>query len=113
MATAPRKTDEASTAKAESPKTESPNLTRLPSVEPGPPADALADDPAVAATQKAVADAIQVETERGYRGTAVDPTPNENYTLAGVTNPDKHVPEEFKTRTGTIVYPSVHPDATK
>lgn len=114
MATTPRKTDsETPTAKVEAPKNETPNLTRLPSVEPGPPADALADDAAVAATQKAVADKMQSEWDRGYRGTAVDPTPNENYTLAGVTNPDKHVPEEFKTRTGTIVYPAVHPDAAK
>lgn len=25
------------------------------------------------------------ELEQGYRGVAVDPTPNENYTVAGVT----------------------------
>lgn len=25
-------------------------------------------------------------TEKGHRGTAVDPTPNENYTVAGVTS---------------------------
>ena len=27
--------------------------------------------------------ALDVETERGFRGVEVDPTPNENYTLAG------------------------------
>lgn len=28
---------------------------------------------------------MDVEQEKGYRGAAVDPTPNENYTVAGVT----------------------------
>jgi hypothetical protein len=28
---------------------------------------------------------VDVETEQGFRGVEVDPTPNENYTLAGVT----------------------------
>jgi hypothetical protein len=28
---------------------------------------------------------IDRETEQGFRGVEVDPTPNENYTLAGVT----------------------------
>jgi len=27
---------------------------------------------------------MDAEQEKGYRGTAVDPTPNENYTVAGV-----------------------------
>ena len=42
------------------------------------------------------ADAVQkqldVETDQGYRGVAVDPTPNENYTLAG-QNAGKPTPE--------------------
>lgn len=29
---------------------------------------------------------VDEETEKGYRGTEVDPTPNENYTVAGVTS---------------------------
>ena len=37
-----------------------------------------------------VADQVQAnidqETEQGYRGLKVDPTPNENYTAAGVTS---------------------------
>ncbi len=107
MATTPRKP-----AEAEESKTETPAATRLTASE-GLPADALADDPAVAATQKAVAEKMRSEWDQGFRGTAPDPTPNENYTLAGVTNPDKHTPEEFKTQTGVVVYPSVHPDATK
>ena len=32
-----------------------------------------------------VAEKMDVETEQGFRGTKVDPTPNENYTVAGVT----------------------------
>lgn len=70
-----------------------------------PPADALADDKEVAEVQQAVKDRLDEENEKGYRGTAADPTPNENYTLAGVTDPNVHVPEEFKVRTGAIVYP--------
>lgn len=107
MATTPRKS-----AEAEESKTETPAATRLTASE-GLPADALADDSAVAATQKAVKAAMDRDTEQGFRGTAVDPTPNENYTLAGVTDPSKHTPEEFKTQTGVTVYPSVHPDAAK
>lgn len=30
--------------------------------------------------------AVDVETEQGFRGVEVDPTPNENYTVAGVTS---------------------------
>lgn len=35
---------------------------------------------------------VDVETEQGFRGVEVDPTPNENYTLAGVTS-GKPTPE--------------------
>lgn len=49
--------------------------------------------------------ALKEEWEKGYRGIEADPTPNENYTLAGVTDPDKHVPEEFKVQTGKLVLP--------
>lgn len=35
---------------------------------------------------------VDEETERGYNGTEVDPTPNENYTLTGVTS-GKPTPE--------------------
>jgi len=31
-----------------------------------------------------VADKVEKDTERGYFGTVTDPTPNENYTVAGV-----------------------------
>ncbi len=34
------------------------------------------------AVGRQVQDAIAVETEQGFRGTKVDPTPNENYTAA-------------------------------
>jgi hypothetical protein len=46
-------------------------------------ADAEAADSAVA--DKA-ADAIAQETEQGFRGVEVDPTPNEAYTVSGVTS---------------------------
>ena len=39
-----------------------------------------------------VQEKIDDETEKGYRGTVPDPTPNENYTVAGVTS-GKPTPE--------------------
>lgn len=33
--------------------------------------------------EKQAADAVSKETEQGFRGIEVDPTPNENYSLAG------------------------------
>lgn len=41
------------------------------------------DDTEKAAEQ--VQAAVDVETDQGFRGTKVDPTPNENYTVVGVT----------------------------
>ena len=41
---------------------------------------------------KQVQDKIDDETEKGYRGTVPDPTPNENYTVEGVTS-GKPTPE--------------------
>lgn len=43
-------------------------------------------------TEKSVQTAVDVETEQGFRGQEVDPTPNENYTLAG-QNAGKPTPE--------------------
>ena len=37
------------------------------------------------AGNKQVQEAVNDETEKGYRGFVPDPTPNENYTVAGVT----------------------------
>lgn len=45
-------------------------------------ADAVASDPTVAEVQK-IADA---ENEKGFRGIEVDSTPNENYSVQGVTS---------------------------
>lgn len=45
-------------------------------------------DKAAAQVQKAVDE----ETEQGFRGVEVDPTPNENYTVKGVTS-GKPTPE--------------------
>jgi len=39
-----------------------------------------------------VQDTIDAENEQGFRGTKVDPTPDENYTVAGVTS-GKPTPE--------------------
>lgn len=39
-----------------------------------------------------VQELVDEETERGYNGIEVDPTPNENYTVKGVTS-DKPTPE--------------------
>jgi hypothetical protein len=33
-----------------------------------------------------VQEKVDKETEQGFRGTEVDPVPNENYTVAGVTS---------------------------
>lgn len=44
------------------------------------------DASAAAAGNAEVQEAVDVETEQGYRGTSPDPTPNENYTLQGVVS---------------------------
>lgn len=36
-------------------------------------------------TAVAIEKAVDKETEQGFRGVDVDPTPNEHYTVAGVT----------------------------
>lgn len=46
-------------------------------------ADAVKADAKVASGPQEV---IDKETEQGFRGVEVDPTPNDNYTLAGVTS---------------------------
>lgn len=46
-------------------------------------ADAEQADAAVASGPQRI---IDRETEQGFRGVEVDPTPNENYTLQGVTS---------------------------
>lgn len=77
------------------------------------PADATAEDSGGAAVQEAVQKQLDSETARGYRGIPGDPTPNENYTLAGVTDPNKVTPEERKVQTGKVVFSDVHEDAKK
>lgn len=44
------------------------------------------------AGSKQVQEMFDQEHEQGFRGTEVDPTPNENYTLQGVAS-DKPTPE--------------------
>ena len=77
------------------------------------PADAKAKDSGGAAVQEAIQARMDAETARGYRGIPGDPTPNENYTLAGVTDPNKVTPEERKVQTGKVVFSDVHEDAKK
>lgn len=50
------------------------------------PADAIADDPAAGDLQRHIQERFNVEAENGHRGVKHDPTPRENYTLAGVTS---------------------------
>lgn len=42
-------------------------------------------DSAETAAGKAVEEQLQEEQDQGFRGAKVDPTPNEHYTVAGVT----------------------------
>lgn len=46
---------------------------------------AAGDEKAAEASNAQVAELLDAEQEQGYRGQAVDSTPNENYTVAGVT----------------------------
>lgn len=65
----------------------------------------LPADHAAEASIERVHEQVKIEQEQGFRGEDADPTPNEHYTVAGVTDPNKHVPEEFKTQTGVRVMP--------
>lgn len=48
--------------------------------------------------EEQVQETVDKETDQGFHGVEVDPTPNENYTVSGVTS-DKPVPEtDEKTR---------------
>jgi hypothetical protein len=51
-------------------------------------ADEKKDDAPKGAEKAAekVASVVEQETEQGFRGTETDPTPNENYTVEGVTS---------------------------
>lgn len=49
-------------------------------------------DKATEASAKQVQEAVDKETDQGFSGVEVDPTPNENYTLKGVTS-GKPTPE--------------------
>lgn len=44
------------------------------------------EDTTAAELSAPVAEAINEANEQGFRGVKVDPTPNENYTVAGVTS---------------------------
>lgn len=64
-----------------------------------------APDPAAEEAVGPAKELLKEEWAQGFRGTEADPTPNDHYTVAGVTDPAKNVPEEFKTRTGQVVLP--------
>lgn len=49
------------------------------------PADQPAEQPSGDGGTDEVQAAVDRETEQGFRGIEVDPTPNENYTVGGVT----------------------------
>lgn len=66
--------------------------TRAPRGVGEPPADAKADGGGVRELQDAVQKQADEENEKGYRGSTPDPTPNEHYTVAGVTS-GKPTPE--------------------
>lgn len=80
--------------------TESPAPGRVSSDVPDVPSDAVVEP-----SQQQIHDLVREEQEKGFRGQAADPTPNEHYTVAGVLDPNRHVPEEFKTQTGVTVWP--------
>lgn len=50
------------------------------------------EDPPAGAGDSEVQANVDEETEKGFRGIKVDPTPNENYTVAGVLD-GKPTPE--------------------
>ena len=52
----------------------------------------MAEDKGSKAAEREVRSAVEEETGRGLRGVEVDGTPNENYTVKGVTSGAK-VPE--------------------
>jgi hypothetical protein len=56
------------------------------------------DDSGVEEAREEVQEVVDEETEKGFRGTEVDTTPNENYTVQGVGSDPEGVPEaaEFK-----------------
>lgn len=76
------------------------NALRMDGKDKNLPADAISE-PAVAELHEQ----MKIEREQGFRGQPADPTPNEHYTVAGVLDPDKHVPEEFKQQAGVRVMP--------
>lgn len=44
------------------------------------------NDTSTDSAETQVQERVNAEQERGYRGIEVDPTPNENYSVAGVTS---------------------------
>lgn len=61
------------------------NLSNRPPRGVGEPAADEVAEGELGQVQKAVHDQVATESERGFRGQQVDATPNEHYTVAGVT----------------------------
>ena len=59
--------------------------TRVPRGVGEAPADAKASHEGLKAAQEAVQKTLDEQNAKGYRGSQADPTPNENYSVAGVT----------------------------
>lgn len=64
---------------------------------------------------KEVQEKMDVETEQGYRGTVPDPTPNENYTVAGVTSgaPTPENNPEAAAAVGSGKFRDINPEPAK
>lgn len=64
---------------------------------------------------KEVQKKMDVETEQGYRGTVPDPTPNANYTVAGVTSgaPTPENNPEAAAEVGSGKFRDINPEPAK
>ena len=66
-------------------RVDGPVTTRAPRGVGEPASDTVGDDEGIRAAQEGAQKTVDEETAKGYRGEQADPTPNENYTVAGVT----------------------------
>lgn len=55
-------------------------------------------DAAKVAINQSASKRLMADQEKGYSGTVTDPTPNENYTVAGVTSGAKTPENDLETR---------------
>lgn len=64
---------------------------------------------------KEVQSKMDEETEKGFRGVKVDPTPNENYTVAGVTSgkPTPETDPKMAQEAGSTKFTGIQPERAK